>query len=248
MKNFTDIKSHIIPEFDDGPFDIDESLEILILAEKSGVSKIIATPHYENLLLNNKNYKDVEEYVEKLNTLVHKHDIDINIFSGMTLNFTEKIIDIIDTESQSFSLNKTRFFLIESTFNYFDENNLRIIEKFRDKRLYPIISHPERNNYLRKNYKILEEIINLGALIQINSDSIIGNHGEISRRFALDIIEKKHATCISSEIHNKDKIMSPNLDQSYEIISKLFGENVSNKLFISNPQLILDGHLPKFED
>ncbi len=248
MKNFTDIKSHIIPEFDDGPVDIDQSLEILILAEKSGISKIIATPHYENLLIHNKNFSHVEEYVEKLNILVHKHDIDINIFSGMTLNFTEKIIDIIDSEAQNFSLNKTRFFLIESTFNYFDENNLKIIEKFRDKRLYPIISHPERNNYLRKNYKILEEIISLGALIQISSDSIMGNYGVMSKRFALDIIEKKHATCISSEIHNKDKIMSPNLNQSYEIISKLFGKNVSNKLFISNPQLILDGHLPKFED
>ena len=36
MKKFTDIKSHIIPEFDDGPFNFDESLEILVLAEKVG--------------------------------------------------------------------------------------------------------------------------------------------------------------------------------------------------------------------
>ena len=79
--------------------------------------------------------------------------------------------------------------MIESTFNYFDESNVKIIEKFRDKRLYPIISHPE-NIYLRKNYKILEEIINLGALIQISSDSIIGNNGDISKKFALEIIEK----------------------------------------------------------
>ena len=248
MKKFTDIKSHIIPEFDDGPFNFDESLEILVLAEKSGISKIIATPHYENLLINNKNFKDIEEYVEKLNTLAHKNSIDINIFSGISLNFSEKIIDIIDNEAQNFSLNKTRFFLIESTFNYFDESNLKIIEKFRDKRLYPIISHPERNIYLRKNYKILEEIINLGALIQISSDSIIGNNGDISKKFALEIIEKKHATCISSEIHNKDKILFPNLNVSYELITEVFGEKVSNKLFISNPQLILDGHLPKFED
>ena len=139
MKNFTDIKSHIIPEFDDGPLNFDESLEILVLAEKSGISKIIATPHYENLLINNKNFKDIEEYVEKLNILAHKNSIDINIFSGISLNFTEKIIDIIDTEAQNFSLNKTRFFLIESNFNYFDESNLKIIEKFRDKRLYQII-------------------------------------------------------------------------------------------------------------
>ena len=199
-------------------------------------------------MIKNKNFKDIEEYVEKLNTLAHKNSIDINIFSGISLNFSEKIIDIIDNEAQNFSLNKTRFFLIESTFNYFDESNVKIIEKFRDKRLYPIISHPERNIYLRKNYKILEEIINLGALIQISSDSIIGNNGDISKKFALEIIEKKHATCISSEIHNKDKILFPNLNVSYELITEVFGEKVSNKLFISNPQLILDGHLPKFED
>ena len=248
MKNFTDIKSHIIPDLDDGPVDFDESLEILILAEKSGISKIVATPHYENLLINNMSYRDVEEYVEKLNTLAHENSIDINIFSGISLNFSEKIIDMIDTEAQNFSLNKTRFYLIESTFNYFDDNNIKIIEKFRDKRLYPIISHPERNTYLRKNYQIVEEIINLGALMQISSDSVIGINGEKSKKFALEIIEKKHATCISSEIHNKDKVLSPNLNVSYQLITDLFGKKVSNKLFITNPQLILDGHLPKFED
>ena len=248
MKNFVDINSHIIPEIDDGPSSFEESLEILSLAEKNGISKIVATPHYENLLVNNKNYSDVEEYVEKLNNLVHENSININIYSGTALNFNEKISEILDIDRQNFSLNKTRFFLLETTFNQFNDNHIKIIEKFRAKRLYPILSHPERNTSLRKNFKLLKEIIDIGGLIQISSDSIIGNNDELDKKFALEIIERKMATCISSEIHNKDRNLSPNLNLSYEIINELFGKSIADKLFIINPQLILDGHLPKLED
>ena len=248
MKKFVDINSHIIPEIDDGPANFEESLEILSLAEKDGISKIIATPHLENLLINNKNYNDVEKYVEKLNNLVHENDININIFSGISLNFNEKTNEILDIEGHNFSLNKTRFYLLETTFNEFNYKHMKIIEKFRDKRLYPVLSHPERNIFLRKNSKLIKEIINQGGLIQVSSDSIIGNNGEPVKKFALDIIDKKLATCISSEIHNKSKNIYPNLKLSYEIVNELFGKNISDKLFITNPQLILDGHLPKLED
>ena len=41
-----DIHSHILPGIDDGALDFDSSIEMLRVAEKSGVSDIILTPHY----------------------------------------------------------------------------------------------------------------------------------------------------------------------------------------------------------
>ena len=42
-----DIHCHILPGFDDGSPDIDESLAMARMAASSGVTAIVATPQYE---------------------------------------------------------------------------------------------------------------------------------------------------------------------------------------------------------
>ena len=44
---FIDIHSHILPGVDDGSRSMEESLEMLRIAEAEGVSCMIATPHYK---------------------------------------------------------------------------------------------------------------------------------------------------------------------------------------------------------
>ena len=66
-KGFVDIHSHILPEIDDGPKDINQSIELIKEMKKLGFAKIIGTPHtypglYENSIESIKGaYKKVIE-------------------------------------------------------------------------------------------------------------------------------------------------------------------------------------------
>jgi protein-tyrosine phosphatase len=45
-----DIHCHILPEIDDGPSNITESIEMAKIAALDGITKIVATPHIKNTL------------------------------------------------------------------------------------------------------------------------------------------------------------------------------------------------------
>ena len=47
-KRLIDIHCHILPGVDDGANDLEETMEMLEMACSSGISSIIATPHYKN--------------------------------------------------------------------------------------------------------------------------------------------------------------------------------------------------------
>ena len=44
---YIDIHCHVLPGVDDGSQSIDETVEMLKIAEKSGISDMIVTPHYK---------------------------------------------------------------------------------------------------------------------------------------------------------------------------------------------------------
>ena len=70
----TDIHSHLIPGIDDGPQDLDESLDLIFALQDLGFSKIITTPHtmsdfYKNtpeIIISGR--EDVQNALDKLNT------------------------------------------------------------------------------------------------------------------------------------------------------------------------------------
>ena len=73
-----DIHSHIIPGIDDGSKDIDTTIDMLKNAANNGTSSIVATPHY-CFDYGKATITEVKEYVEKLNLLAEKENINITL-------------------------------------------------------------------------------------------------------------------------------------------------------------------------
>lgn len=87
-----DLHSHLIFSVDDGSENIDESIRIIEEAYKSGVDKIIATPHYlfpEFISPQNENIN----YLNLLKDEVIKRKIDIELFLGNEVYLSTEIAD-----------------------------------------------------------------------------------------------------------------------------------------------------------
>ena len=50
-----DFHNHIIPNVDDGPKEIDESLDMLRTASKQGITEIVQTVHFQHPKMEGKN-------------------------------------------------------------------------------------------------------------------------------------------------------------------------------------------------
>lgn len=88
-----DIHSHIIPGIDDGSKNMEMTLEMLKNAERDGTKEIVATPHYL-LEYGESTIEEVEVFVKELNSIITNEGIDITVYSGQEVYFTENILNL----------------------------------------------------------------------------------------------------------------------------------------------------------
>ena len=74
-----DFHNHILPNVDDGPRTIEESISMLKLASIKGITEVVQTVHFQHPKMDNKNvdYKFLRNELEKLESQLFKHNIKI---------------------------------------------------------------------------------------------------------------------------------------------------------------------------
>lgn len=226
-----DIHSHILPFVDDGSDDLEKSIELLKVAVSQGVDKVICTPHYKSGVYEY-SPSEIENEFNKFCSLVKERDIKVELFLGEEILCNDKIYDLIKQE-KVLTVNKTKYILIEfNCFNYIDildyAYNIKIMGYI------PVIAHVERYSYL--NLQDLIELKNLGALIQVNSSSVVGIDGKEFRKKAFAAIKIGLVDFISSDMHVNRNF---NFEKAYKIIKRKFGKETAQKLFEENAKIFM---------
>jgi protein-tyrosine phosphatase len=234
-----DIHSHIIPGIDDGSKNMEMTLEMLKNAEKEGTKEIVATPHYL-LEYGEATIKEVKNHVKEINVILGNEKIDVKIYSGQEIYFTEKIIEDY-IEGNIGTINDSRYMLIELPMDKFDENTFDILYELQVRDVVPIIAHPERYKPFIGKPSLINEFINQGYLFQVNGGSIEGKFGETIRKTA-DLFLKNHIyNFIGSDAHN---IKSRNTGLK-EAIS-LLNEDMNRDIFEDSSKKVLKNEKIEF--
>lgn len=232
--NFIDIHCHILPGLDDGPPDIEGSVEMLKVAMEDGISNIFATPHIlPGLYDNNSNMimSSLEEF--------RKHVPDtVKIFYGADVRITVDLLEGVESGEVP-TLNGSGYMLVELPQYVVPPNVDNLIFNLRHRGIIPIITHPERHLRLMQDLPALEKLLASGALCQITAMSITGSLGKGIQKASMNMIKKGLADFVASDAHDPKK-RSPVLSRAYEEVKKEFGGDVSDRLFFVNPQKILD--------
>jgi len=195
-----DIHSHIIPGIDDGSKNMEMTLEMLKNAEKEGIKEIVATPHYL-LEYGEATIEEVKNHVKEINAILETERINVKIYSGQEIYFTEKIIEDY-IKGNIGTINDSRYMLIEFPIDKFDENTFDILYELQVRDIVPIIAHPERYKPFIEKPSLINEFINQGYLFQVNAGSIEGKFGETVRK-TVNIFLKNHIyNFMGSDAHN----------------------------------------------
>ncbi|KYH34271.1 tyrosine-protein phosphatase YwqE [Clostridium tepidiprofundi DSM 19306] len=203
-----DMHCHIIPGIDDGPKDIETSIEMLRIAERVGIKTIIATPHfYRNFY--EIEYEEVIKRTIEMNNIVHGKGINIKILPGQEVFLDKHTVDLYE-EGIIGGLNNSRYLLVELPFDKPPKYVLDIIYEFRIRNVVPVIAHPERYSYVIKKPSILNDFIEEGCLFQINAGSLLGKFGKNVYKTAKLLVNNEICDVIGSDAHST-KIRSPKL-------------------------------------
>ena len=206
-----DIHTHIIPNVDDGSHSLEESLAMIKHEIDIGVDTIIATPHH----IYKRYEKSVEEINKRFNELkeaVEKENLPIKLYLGQEICYTHREDQLAMLKNgELLTLNKTNRVLLEFSFTREPEDLLDIIYNYSISGYQIIVAHVERYEWMT-----LDKVValrNEGALIQINSDAIVGKTTWKEKRFVKKLLKKGLVDFVASDTHS---FRPSTLDKSYK--------------------------------
>lgn len=242
-----DIHSHILPGIDDGPENLESSLNMARMAVADGTRAMVATPHTLNGLYLNKR-KDVIEGVEAFNARLENESIALKVLPGSDVALSPELISAFDSgEVASINDNKT-YLLAELPPHFIPENIYKIIFELRTRGITPVITHPEREESIIKKPEILVNLVERGCLSQLTAASISGVFGKRIKGFARHLLKHRLAHIIASDCHSPDG-RPPGLTMAVKEAAKLIGKDFATKMVNDFPLAVVEGRgidLPRY--
>lgn len=219
-----DIHTHILPNVDDGSSSFNMSNEMLKLELLDNVETIVLTPHY---FINKFYATDKNLLKEKYLEFKEKFkDFKIKFVLGAELYYTEELRKEFN-QHKVITLGDSNYVLIEFSLiqNYYEIAD--IISEINYLGYRPILAHPERYHYLsHKDIKVIKEA---GALIQINTSSILGDFGKSIQKKAFKFLKEDLVDFIASDAHSTG-IRKPNLKKTLDFVEKKFNKVIKNEI------------------
>ena len=234
-----DMHIHIIPGVDDGSRNLEMSLAMARLAYETGVDYMIATPHSYPGVYENYAGDRLEAKYHSLKEAIRAQEIPVHLFRGMEIFGTEDTVSLLN-EKKLWTLNHTKYILIEFGFHEEPEYVNGILQDCADAGYKPIVAHPARYSFVQDDPQLIFEWVNKGYGIQVNKGSLLGVNGKRCRECAESLLRHGLVHCIASDAHRMGW-REPDMDKITRLLEKDYGEEYTYMLLEENPGRILDG-------
>lgn len=233
-----DIHCHILPGFDDGSDNIEESVRMARIAADSGTKAIIATPH-SNIPDSYQNYCD-QRYIDTLKALkerIEEENIPLQIYSGHEIFASGDIVGMIRSK-KLLTLCNSDYPLIEFPFKENAETVYRKLRELIAEGFTPVVAHPERYAFVAEDDFAPVRLKDMGCLLQVNKGSLKGSFGRDAYIVSHSLIRHEFADFVASDAHSP-YMRSTYLADAYEIICDISSDDYADQLLSINPKKII---------
>ena len=234
-----DIHSHVVFGVDDGAKTEKDTRDLLEESYRQGVRTIIATPHRRrgmfetDIEIIKSNFKRVEDIAAEVAQ-------DLRVYLGSEVYYKEG--EIAKIESGEYPrLAETDYVLVEFPYEMRYKEIHRALNKVILLGLTPVVAHVERYNDVDE--KGVQELINMGAYIQINAASVLkpklfGDKHKHYKKRAKKYLEAELVHFIASDMHNMNSRRTY-MREAYDIIEEKYGPTIAYELFEKNQEKLL---------
>jgi len=241
-----DIHSHILPGLDDGSKSMEETVELLKIAQDSGTKIIVASPHSDS------------EYTydhEKVDALIAEAQAlagdGIKIVRGCDFHLMFANVNAAMEHPRRYTINNGPYILMELSDMMIFPNTSDIWRQLENYGIRIILTHPERNQILQTKFEQIEKWVGEGFYMQVTAMSLLGMFGKKAHKIATRMLDNGLAHFVASDGH--DPIgRPPRLDVAFEWVKDRYNSDLAELLFIDNPRAAVtggyvDSYMPKPE-
>lgn len=236
-----DIHSHIIFDVDDGPKTLEDSRRLLEESYRQGVRTIISTSHRRKGMFETPeekiaaNFKQVQELAKQVAD-------DLTVLYGAEIYYTSDILKKLE-EGTFPSLGGTKYVLIEFSMNTPYKDIHSALGNVIRLGMTPVVAHIERYHCLENDEDRVNELINMGCYMQVNSSNVLkpklfGDRYKFMKKRVQFFLERDLVHFVASDMHNLDD-RPPYMQRAYQLVAKKYGAERAEELFKTNQEILL---------
>ena len=229
-----DIHTHLLFDVDDGAENLQESLDMLQDAKEQGVNAIILTPHYRRGMFPyqtdkiDANFKVLKEKAAPFG---------VQLYLGTEMHVNSMVVELLE-KGRCHTLADTNYVLAEYSY----ETEFKFLKASVQDMIFhgyvPIVAHVERYKCLNdlKNIELLREI---GAMIQVNADAVIGKNGLRAKSYTKKLLKYAYVDFVASDCHGLEMRCS-NMGKCSEYLYKKYDPRYVYNILLKNAEKILE--------
>lgn len=233
--NKADIHCHLLNGVDDGSAALGESLDLLRMEEKDGVTAIILTPHLRYHMFETP-YEELVRRFMLLDETREKEGITLKLALSREYHYDQSLVNAL--KSKKLLLMKNRTMLTEFSGNTPFASMDNAVTQLTAIGIRPLIAHMERYDVIQQDISLAGRLAAKGALIQVNAGSLLGLEGAKQKKTVKKLIKQDLVFAVASDAHDTE-FRTPNLEQCEKYLIRKYGEEYACKVLRDNPMQLM---------
>ena len=204
---------------------------------KKGIRTIVATPPYnkKNPIMDG---DKLDRIVEQLNIEAGRIDPYYKVYLGREIEYNDENHQKI-ISGQLDSMADSKYVMIRFQYDIDFETISEAIRDINMDGYIPIVADVEQYECLESDEDKVEELIQLGAYVQISAAAVVGGLGHDIKSFSRKLLKEELVHFVASDaLDSEDK--APYLRECAEYIERKYGEDYMNELFYTNPKAVIE--------
>ena len=209
------------------------------LAVANGITEAVLTPHihagrYENTR------QSVGEATRQFQRCLQDNDIALRVRMAAEIRIGPELMTLVEARQVPWlgSLDGYRLILLEFPHSHIPVGSDKLVKWCLDRKIRPVIPHPERNKDVIRNLEKITPFVKLGCLLQVTAGAVAGGFGAQARKRARQLLERGWVSFLASDAHNTQHRI-PDLEPGRAAAATIIGEDKSWRLVRENPRQIL---------
>lgn len=234
-----DIHCHIVPEVDDGAWNLEAALEMARLASHCGVKTIIATPHFKGDPGELEGVPYIYRQFQQLQRALEREKLELELIPGMEVLCLPQTMELA-REGRLPTLGDSRYVLTEFYFDasgHFMEDTLEGLRRYGYR---PVVAHPERYAAVQREPELAGRWFERGIVIQVNKGSVLGAFGGRAEETAVRMLHRGMVHIIASDAHSPRR-RTTDLEPVRQWCLERLGRTYTRILLEDNPGRVARG-------
>ena len=237
-----DLHCHCLPGIDDGAPTAADGVAMLEGLRSLGFTRVVATPHMRPGMFDNEKQGLTAAFEGFLPQLVGRSVPELSLSSEHY--FDERVYARL-LNGEALPYPGGRAALLE----FYEIDFPPVIERrlfdLRQRRILPVIAHPERYRKFWDNPEALERLVDQGVATLLDCMALTGKYGRRPQRAAEELLEREVYQAACSDMHRPADLET--IAKSFSIIEKRYGKDEVQFLFHDGPTALLDGRMPDLD-